>query len=237
MNKVLIIKLGGSLVSDSDQKPFDFSYLEDLSSIVQEYVRQNWGFAISVGGGYMMRKLKDMAKVAGVKDEKQLHWIGTTYNNVNAEIVRAYMYEICNSRIVAYEDYYEEGRIKFEKGKSVIVGGGGRAGHSGDMDALIMAEELGADTIISLKNIDGVYTSDPRKDPSAARLDRISWEEYFKIIGWKTTHEPGGNYPIDPITAYDAEKQGKEFVIINGEDLENFKKVLEGQEFIGTIVK
>jgi len=224
------------MVSKSESVIFDFDFMKKFSGILRKMIAQDSKFGIALGGGYMMRKLRDIAKEAGISEDLQLHWIGTTYNNVNAEIVRAYMSDVCNARIVAYEDYYDKDKVVFEKGKNVIIGGGARAGHSGDMDALLMAKVLNIKTIVSLKNVDAVYTADPKKDPSAKQLNKITWDEYFKIIGYKKTHQPGGNYPIDPITAADAKKSGVEFVIIDGSNLENFEKVLKGEKFAGTRV-
>jgi len=234
MGKTIVIKLGGSLLSDSEKVPFDFVYLKKFAGIIRKYVKKDYKFAIVTGGGYMMRRLRDEAKEAGISEEKQLHWIGTTYNNVNAEITRAYMHDICNERIVAYDDYYSDDPLEFEK--SVILGGGGRPGHSGDMDAFLLAQKLGSQEILTLKNVDGVYTDDPKKDPNATRLDKLTWDEYFKIIGYKNEHDPGGNYPIDPVTSKKAKEQGTVFFVILGEDLDNFEVALEGREFVGTTV-
>jgi len=232
--KIFVIKLGGSLLSDEKHIPFNFDYLKQLSEIIRKFVDKGYKFAIITGGGQMMRILRDESEKAGIHETIQLHWIGTTYNNVNAEIVRAYMHDICNERILAYEDFYNPEKVKFEK--SVIIGGAAKAGHSGDMDALLVAEHLEIKNIISLKNIDGVYTADPKKDPSATRLEKVSWDEYLKIIGYVTEHTPGGNFPIDPVTSKRAKEENKIFQIILGNDLANFEKVLEGQNFIGTTV-
>lgn len=230
-----VIKLGGSMVSKSEDVLIDFEYLKNFRKAVEKFISEDNKLFVVLGGGYMMRKLRDMAKQAGVKKDMDLHWIGTTWNNVNAEIVRAYMADICNARIFAYEDFYDDEKIVFEN--PIIVGGGGRAGHSGDVDALLIAKRLKADKVISLKNIDAVYTADPKKDPNATKIDELTWDEYFKVIGYKQEHEPGGNYPIDPIASKDAKEAGVSFIVIGGDDLENFEKVLDGEEFVGSVIK
>ena len=234
--KTVVVKLGGSMISKSEEKMIDFDYLSRLKAVVEESSAEGIKMFIVLGGGYLMRKYRDLAKAGGISEDLQLHWIGTTSNNLNAELVRAYLFELANQRIVAYEDYYDETTLDFEAGKSVIVGGGGRAGHSGDVDALLAADKLGVDTIISLKDIDGVYTSDPDKDPNATRLDKVSWDEYFEIIGEKTVHEPGGNYPVDPVASKRAKESGKKFIVMSGSDLESFKNALLGESYVGTLI-
>ena len=103
------------MVSKSESVIFDFDFMKKFSGILRKMIAQDSKFGIALGGGYMMRKLRDIAKEAGISEDLQLHWIGTTYNNVNAEIVRAYMSDVCNARIVAYEDYYDKDKVVFEK--------------------------------------------------------------------------------------------------------------------------
>lgn len=233
--KTIVVKLGGSMVSKSDKDLFDFLYVNKFGEVIRKYIEQDYRFFIVLGGGYLMRKYRDMAKEGGVEEPMQLHWIGTTVNVLHAEIVRATLHDISNERIYAYEDYYAEGPVKFEK--SVIVGGGGRPGHSGDYDALAIAERVESDVVVSLKNIDGVYTADPKKDPSAKKIDKLSWQEYKEIIGFKTEHVPGGSFPIDPVTSLEAAELKKKFVILGGDDLSNFDNYLAGKDFVGSIVE
>ena len=225
------------MVSKSEDVLFDFEFVNKFSTVLRAYIKEDYQFGVILGGGYLMRKYRDMAKAGGIEEDLQLHWIGTTCNVLNAEVVRACMHDIANERIVAYEDYYDESKeLKFEEGKSVIVGGGGRAGHSGDLDALMLSKRLNIDTIISLKNVDAVYTADPKKDKNAKRLDNITWDEYFKVINYETEHAPGANYPIDPVTSKQAKELKRKFIIISGDNFDNLEKVLKGKEFLGTVV-
>ncbi|MCC8356335.1 MAG: UMP kinase, partial [Oscillospiraceae bacterium] len=74
-----------------------------------------------------------------------------------------------------------------EKGRVVIFGGGsGNPYFSTDSAAALKAAELGADILLMAKNIDGVYTADPKTDPTAQRLDSITYrrilEEHLTVI-------------------------------------------------------
>jgi uridylate kinase len=234
MAKTHVIKLGGSMVSKSLETMFDFQYFKKFADVIRKFIVEGDKFFIVLGGGFMMRKLRDISKEGGVIVDHDLHWIGTTYNNVNAEIARSVLSNISNERIYAYEQYYSNDPIYFEK--SVIFGGGGRAGHSSDMDTHLIAKKLGITEVISLKNIDGVYTADPKVDSNAKKLDKATWEQYFEIIGFKDKHEPGGNYPIDPVTAKLVKEAGQKFLVMDGNDLESFEKALKGESFNGTVV-
>ena len=65
-----------------------------------------------------------------------------------------------------------------EAGKVVLFGcGTGHPFFSTDTAAALRAAEIGADAILLAKNIDGVYSADPRKDPTAVKFDEISYQE------------------------------------------------------------
>ena len=231
----VVIKLGGSMISRGDDRLVEFEYLEKFGKLIQELGGENQRkFFLVAGGGHMMRRYRDEAQSAGLINEEQLHWIGTTVTVLNAEIVRAYFYQFADSGVYKYEDYFANKSLIIEK--LIKVGAGSRPGVSSDMSALKAAVQMGTQKVISLKNVDGVYSADPKNNPSARRLERISWSEYFDIIGNPDTHEPGGNYPIDPVTAKEAEKLAVQFIIVPGSDLNNVRQTIVGGEFVGTVV-
>ena len=170
---------------------------------------------------------------AGITNETDIHWVGTTVNVVNAMVVKAIFEGICDEDVLKFEEYYVDTPIVINN--IARVGGGGRPGHSGDVDALVAAKRLGASTIYSIKNVDGVYTADPRKDLSAKRLEKLSWVEYLNIIGNPEKHSPGANFPIDPIASQMALDGGMRFIVIGG-DLINLENCLAGKAFTGTTV-
>jgi uridylate kinase len=65
-----------------------------------------------------------------------------------------------------------------DKGRVVIFGCGlGIPFFSTDTAAVLRAAEIGADIVLMAKNIDGIYTADPKKDPNAHKLDSIEYKE------------------------------------------------------------
>lgn len=243
MSNTYVIKLGGSTISKSQENIFDFDYLAKFKQTLIPFIERGDRFCIILGGGFIMRHYRDLARGAGVTDDLGLHWIGTTVNVLHAYIVKAYFGELASDKVIKYEDYYDDKPISFDEnvvmggGSSVILGGGGRPGHSGDVDAILAADKIGASKVISLKNVDSVYDSDPSKYPDAKPVNKINWSGYLDIIGNKDVHEPGGNYPIDPIASRMADERSYSFVIVGAEDLNNFSRVLNGEEFHGTLVE
>lgn len=230
----IVIKLGGSVFSTKD-KPMDFNYLQKFKEVLKPYIDNQIHFGIVAGGGYTMRMYRDLAKSeGGIQKDEDLHWIGTTTNVLHAEIIRTVFGDLAEPRPIMYDEYYDNSPLNLTR--SVVVGGGGRPGHSGDVDSVLLAIRLGATRVISLKNIERVYSADPNSDPLARPLDRLSWTEYLDIIGNVTEHKPGGNFPIDPVASRISMENKIEFVVMGGFDLKNFEKYLRGEDFVGTII-
>jgi uridylate kinase len=235
MSQIYAVKLGGSIVSPSPEELFDFKYAAELKATLKEFTDGRDKFFLTVGGGSLMRQFRDLAMVNGINDITQLHWIGTTVNVLNAEVTRVSMGELADPGVIKYEEYFTADPLIIEK--SIKVGGGSRPGYSGDVDAVLVGLKLGAHAIISLKDIDAVYTVDPKKDPAATPLEHLTWPEYQKIIGDPGQFLPGASYPIDPIASRMCIENHLRFIVIAGRDLANFGKVLRGEHFHGTVIE
>ncbi len=231
-----IIKLGGSVVSRIDCE-FDFGYILKLKEILKKRIVLGERFAIVLGGGYTMRKYRDLAREQGnVTTPTDLHWIGATVNVLHAELVRAVFSDLAIERPIVYEQYYDENLIIDLSHRPVVIGGGGRPGHSSDVDAILLADKLGTDMVITLKNIDYLYDEDPVKNHDARKVENATWEEYLEIIDNIAHHNPGASYIVDPIAARMAQKKDIKFIIIKGADLGNFENLISGGEFKGSII-
>ena len=116
----------------------------------------------------------------------------------------------------------------------ILVAGGWKPGFSTDTDAVYLATRFGGKTIVNLSNIKKVYTDDPKKNPDAKPIDRISWEDFRKIVGdeWN----PGLNAPFDPIASRLASEEGMTVIAADGRNIDNTRAILEEKPFEGTII-
>jgi uridylate kinase len=88
--------------------------------------------------------------------------------------------------------------------------------------------------VINLSNIEQVYTDDPRKNPNAKPIDRISWADFRAMVGEEWI--PGKNAPFDPVASRHAAKIGIKVICAAGKNLPNLEKLLRGEEFLGTVI-
>ncbi|GHV88997.1 hypothetical protein AGMMS50267_13570 [Spirochaetia bacterium] len=147
---------------------------------------------------------------------------------LNAQLVKAVMGDYCKADVVT--DPSQVGPLVGR----VLVAAGWKPGFSSDYDAVLLAERFQADKVINLSNIAQVYTDDPRKNPEARPIDRISWADFRSLVGDEWT--PGKNVPFDPVASRHAAKIGLTVVCAAGKDLENLKKLLRGEDFFGTVI-
>jgi uridylate kinase len=223
---VTVISLGGSIVApDSADAPFLKQFQILIRSLIEADDEQR--FIIVVGGGGPARAWQNAYReVCGnsVRDE-EADWIGIMATRLNAQLVRALMAEWCCQDVVT-----DPTQAQPLKGK-VLVAAGWKPGFSSDNDAVLLADRFNAKIVINLSNIEKVYTADPRKDPSARPLDRISWADFRAMVGDEWV--PGKNVPFDPVASRHAEKIGLKVICAAGRDLENLKKIILGGALSG----
>ena len=99
---------------------------------------------------------------------------------------------------------------------------------------MLLAENLGARTVINLSNIARIYSADPKKDPDAVPLDKLTWSEMKKLVG--DTWTPGKNVPFDPVATKKAAELGLKVITAEGRDISNLEKILEEKPFFGTTI-
>lgn len=239
MQKIIILKIGGSLLSPTAEKQFDFEFALNLRKTI-ETLSGEYKFVIAVGGGITGRQFQKLAQDAGESDKVDLHKIGIAATNLNAELLHSVFTGIAVVDVLRYRAYdefmhHDDVRDVFGNGNVVIVAGS-QPGRSNDWNALEIANVFGVDKIIDVKNIDGVYSADPKKDPEAKFIQHLTWEEYLNVIGNPQEHAPGANYPVDPVTAKRAHELQIAYQVV-GADLANLEKVVRGEEFHGTVIQ
>lgn len=222
----IIISLGGSLIVPDE---IDVSFIKEFVKTVTEYINKGFKFLIITGGGHTARTYINASKEITIPSNDDLDWIGIATTRANAELLRTAFGNVAYQSIVMDPDKMPD------TDKSVLLGGGWRAGNSSDMAAVHGAQSVGAKKVINLSNIDYAYNKDPKKFTDAMKIEQSSWPDFRAIL--PKEWDPGLNAPFDPIAAEKAEELGLEVVIMNGKNIENLKNYLNGKEFKGTVIK
>lgn len=225
-NKTFVLSLGGSLIIPPEG--IDWQFLKKFRSLILKQIKKGKRFYIVTGGGRTCRDYNEAAsKIVKVPDE-DLDWLGIHSTRLNAHLLRTIF------RDVAYREVIKNPTISFPTEKPVVIAGGWKPGWSTDYMSAMIAQEYEIKTVVNLSNIDYAYTKDPKKFKDAEKIEQISWTNFRKIVGdkWK----PGLNMPFDPIASKKAEQLSLKVEILNGRNLKNLEKCLDGKSFEGTII-
>ena len=223
----VVVSIGGSVLVPDDH---DNSYIVELASMLKEVSEQVKLF-VTVGGGRIARYYIKLGRDLGA-DESYLDDIGIEVSRINARML-----------IVALGDYayhlpaktFDEA-ISASKGHKIVVMGGTHPGHTTDAVSAMLGERVNATRLVNATSVDGVYTSDPNKDPEAKKLDAVTFDELIRIIN-QVEAGAGPNVVFDHLGAKIAARSKIETRVVHGRELGELKKALLGQEFNGTIVK
>lgn len=225
MGKTIVLSLGGSLIVP---KAIDVVFLKKFRALLLAEIKKGTRFIIVTGGGNSARQYQSAAKNVVNTSASDLDWVGIAATKMNAELIRVIFGNYAHDEILTNPNK------KVKTNKKILVGSGWVPGFSSDMDAVLLAKTYGAMTVINLSNVPYVYTADPHKVKNAKPIKEMTWEDFLDLTGrhWK----PGAHVPFDPEASKFAQKNDMKVIIINGQDILNFKKVLAGNKAKGTII-
>lgn len=224
----IVISVGGSLIVPNGGINTDF--LIKLNKLIREEIALGKRFMLIAGGGKLARRYQEAGTaVIGKLTKEDLDWLGIHSTHLNGQLLRTIFQDIANPRVMQHYDRKLENWTE-----PIAIGAGWMPGCSTDYDAVIFARDQNAKIIINMSNIDFVFDKDPAKFKEAKPLKHISWEAMEELVGDKWT--PGHNAPFDPIATKLAKSLKLTVAIVNGNDMENIKKIIDGKEFKGTVI-
>ncbi len=181
--KRILLKLSGeALAADKSRGILHNEFLDRVVAVIGRLIRDGVEVGIIVGAGNIWR-----GRQGGVSDRTRGDYMGMLATAINAMALQdACIRAGFDARVLSAismpevgEYYTRDAAVRhLEAGRAVIFAGGlGRPYFSTDTAGALRAAEIGADAILMAKNIDGVYTADPREDSTAVKLDSITYSE------------------------------------------------------------
>jgi uridylate kinase len=216
------LRIGGSVLGS----PPNAKLVEGYAQAVSELTAGGDSVAVVVGGGSVSRKYIESAKDLGLSPYQQ-DTIAIHASRLNARLVAMKLGGV-SSIPTSIESLLQ--RLARNR---VAVMGGLRPGITTDTVAALLAVRWNADLLIKGSDQDGIYTSDPRLDKRAKKLDRISHDRLKEIISGR--HTPGIHSIIDPVAVERIAESRVKLVVLNGSEPKNIVKAARGAS-IGTLV-
>lgn len=231
--KRILLKLSGESLMGKQGYGIDAERLTSYAKQIHAIAQKGVQIGIVIGGGNIFRGLsgaqQGFDRVAG----DQMGMLATVINSLalrSALEAEGQKVRVLTSiRMEPIGNLYDKPKALrlFDKGEVVIIAGGtGNPYFTTDTASALRAVEIEADIMFKGTRVDGIYTADPEKDPSATKFEEITYDEILSK-----------NLRIMDLTAITLCKENKmPIYVFNMDEEGNLMKVIEGQS-IGTLVR
>jgi uridylate kinase len=225
-SKTVVVALGGSIVYPDG---IDIQFLKDFKKFLAPFLKRGIKFVLVVGGGKLSRNFQEAAEqVSNKVTDEDKDWIGIHATRLNAHLLRTIFRDVADPVVIDIR-----GKIKKLRAP-VTIASGWRPGWSTDYVAMCIAADFGIHEAVIAGKPAHVYNKDHAKYADAVPFSELTWREYRKLIPakWK----PGLHVPVDPVGAALGAREDVKAIIIDGRNMKNFGALLNGEEFVGTII-
>ncbi len=229
--KRILLKLSGEVLAGEQKTGIDFNMVETVCKRIKTVVEMGVQVGIVIGGGNFWR-----GRSSGSMDRNRADSMGMLATVINClalcdtleqmDVKSTVMTAVEMNKIAEFFTARDAIR-HLEEGQVVIFGAGtGSPFFSTDTGAALRAAEIKADVIFKATNVDGVYDSDPNKNPEAKKYDILSHSEVLA----KDLHV------MDAAAASLCRDQDINILVFNLNDPDNIVRAVSGEK-IGTLVK
>ena len=230
--KRVLLKLSGEALMGNQQYGIDPQRLDDYAEEIAAAVKAGAQIAIVIGGGNIFRGLQGASKGMDRIQGDYMGMLATVINSMaiqstlQAKGVKAALLSGLYIDRIADSMSSAKAIKLLEDGYVVVIGGGtGNPFFTTDTGSALRAVEVKADIILKGTRVDGIYTADPEKDPTAKKYESITYDEAYEK-----------NLKVMDLTAFTMCKENNmPMLVFDMNTKGNLTKVLNGEK-IGTIV-
>lgn len=228
----ILLKLSGESLMGSKQYGIDEVRLNEYAAQIKDIAEMGVQIGIVIGGGNIFRGLSGASKGFDRVKGDQMGMLATVINSLalsSALTVLGVKAKVLTAiRMEPIGEFYNKWRAieLLEQGYVVIMSGGtGNPFFTTDTGSSLRGIEIEADVMLKGTRVDGIYTADPEKDPTATKFSEITYDEIYtrglKVMDLTATTMCKENNL--PIIVFDMDTNG------------NLKRVMDGEN-IGTYV-
>jgi uridylate kinase len=222
----ILLKLSGESLSGNGNQGIDDSVLTQYAKQVIEVVDEGCQVAIVIGGGNIFRGLSGTESGFDRVKGDQMGMLATIINSLALESAITRLggsaKVFTSIRMEPVGELYNRDKVlnvMKDNTVSILSGGTGNPFFTTDTASALRAVEIGADVLLKGTRVDGVYSADPEKDPSAVKFDKISFEraidKRLKIMDSTAFTMCRDNNM--PIVVFDMNREGNLLKLVRGE--------------------
>ncbi len=228
----ILLKLSGESLMGHQGYGIDPERLNSYAAQIDELAARGVDVAIVIGGGNIFRGLSGAAKGFDRVKGDQMGMLATVINSLALssalESLGRKARVLTSIGMFPIGEPYSPARAleSLADGKvTIIAGGTGNPFFTTDTASALRAVEIRADVMLKGTRVDGIYTADPEKDPTATKFDRISYDEIYNR----------GLKIMDLTATTLCRENGMKIVVFDMDTPGNLRKVIDGEP-IGTLV-
>jgi uridylate kinase len=224
----VVLSVGGSLFSGHDGDAARF--LAELGDLLR-LLGGTRPLAVTTGGGRTAREYIRLGASLGLTHVEQDE-LGIDVTRLHARLLAGRI----GLPTASHPPTTVREAVDALRHSSPVVLGGTEPGHTTDAVAALIAVRLRAARVVNATNVAGLYDVDPKTHPTARRLSKVDWGSLLEILRRGTSGTPGESFPFDRLGAEALARASIPLAIVDGRDLENLRKAVEGEPFEGTVV-
>ena len=231
--KRILLKLSGESLGEGASRGLSAEILTSYSRQIKSVAEKGIQIGIVIGGGNIFRGLSGTGKGFDRVKGDQMGMLATIINSLalqsaleNEGVKCKVLTSVCMEPIGEF--YSKSKALEYlEAGFVVIIGGGTSNPYfTTDTASALRGVEIEADILLKGTRVDGIYTADPEKDPTATKFDRLSFDEVYSR-----------NLKVMDLTAFTlCRENGLPIIVFDMDTKGNLERVVDGEN-IGTIVK
>ena len=232
MFRRMLLKLSGESLAGESKQGIDTQRLAEYAEQVKAIAQKGIQVGIVIGGGNIFRGLSGAKKGFDRVKGDQMGMLATVINSLALasalEAIGQPVRVLTSIRMEPIGDFYSPAKAQrlLDKGNVVILAGGTGAPYfTTDTGSSLRALEIKADVMFKGTRVDGIYTADPEKDPTATKFTEITYDEVIRR----------GLKVMDMTATIMAKENGLPIYVFNMDQLGNLEKVINGEP-IGTLV-
>ena len=232
--KRVLLKLSGESLGGAKGTGLDTAMMEQYAAEIASAVRAGTQIGIVIGGGNIFRGVSGVGKGFSRVKGDQMGMLATVINSIGLSMfIRSQGVEaevFTSTPMEPMARYYAKEKaveVMERGGVAIIAGGTGNPFFTTDSASALRACEIEAQTLLKGTRVDGVYTADPEKDPSAVKYAELSFDEAL-----------AKNLRIMDQTAFALCKENRmPIVVFDMNKPGNLGELLAGNLSLGTVVK
>ena len=224
----VLLKLSGESLGGPSGKGIDSECLTGFAKEIAQAAKAGHQIAIVNGGGNIFRGLQGLGEGFDRINGDRMGMLATVINSLGlacalrSEGVKAEVFTATPMSPIAHYYRREDAVALLEEGGvALIAGGTGNPFFTTDSGAALRALEIGADALLKGTRVDGVYTADPEKDPTAVKYDELTFtkalSDHLKVMD-ATAFALCEQGPV-PIIVFNIGIKGSLGRLLNGEKI------------------